>query len=63
MLFLIWKLFGLNKATYTNESLEKISKRDMINIVLSVQSKLDEANKPAVEEICKLSDAIFGTSV
>ena len=35
----------------------------MINIVLSVQSKLDEANKPAAEEICKLSDAIFGTSV
>ena len=32
-------------ATYTNESLEKINKRDMKNIVLFLQSKLDEANK------------------
>ena len=46
-------------ATYTNESLEKINKRDMINIVLSLQSKLDEANKHVVEEIRKLSDAIL----
>ena len=46
-------------ATYTNESLEKINKRDMINIALSLQSKLDEANKRVVEEIRKLSDAIL----
>ena len=46
-------------ATYTNESLEKINKRDMINIVLSLQSKLDEANKHVVEEIRKLSDAVL----
>ena len=31
----------------------------MINIVLSLQSKLDEANKHVVEEIRKLSDAIL----
>ena len=31
----------------------------MINIVLYLQSKLDEANKHVVEEICKLSDAIL----
>ena len=31
----------------------------MINIVLSLQSKLDDASKQAVEEICKLSDAIL----
>ena len=46
-------------ATYANESLEKINKRDMINIVLSLQSKLDEANKHVVEEIRKLSDAVL----
>ena len=46
-------------ATYTNESLEKISKRDIINIVLSLQSKLDEANNRVVEEVRKLSDALL----
>ena len=46
-------------ATYTNESLEKINKRDMIDIVLSLQSKLDKANKHVVEEIHKLSDGIL----
>ena len=39
--------------------IEKINKRDMVNIVLSLQSKLDERNKHVLEEICKLSDAIF----
>ena len=29
----------------------------MINVVLSLQSKLDKANKQVVEEIRKLSDA------
>ena len=46
-------------ATYTKESLEKINKRDMINIVLSLQSKLDEANNRVVEEVRKLSDAFL----
>ena len=46
-------------ATFKNESLETISKRYMINIVLFLQSQLDEANKHAVEEIRKLSDAIL----
>ena len=46
-------------ATYTNESLEKISKRDIINIVLPLQSKLDEANNRVVEEVRKLSDALL----
>ena len=44
-------------ATYTNKSLEKINKRDMINIVLSLQSKLDKGNKHVLDEIRKLSDA------
>ena len=46
-------------ATYTNESLEKINKRDMINIVLSLQSKLNEANNRVVEEVRKLFDAFL----
>ena len=46
-------------ATYTNESLEKINKRDTINIVLSLQSKLDEANSCVIEEVCKLLDAFL----
>ena len=50
-------------TTYTKESLEKINKRDMISIVLSLQSKLEEANKHVLEEIRKLSDAFFGISV
>ena len=44
-------------ATYTNKSLVKINKRDMINIVLSLQSKLDKGNKHVLDEIRKLSDA------
>ena len=46
-------------ATYTNESSEKINKRDMINIVLSLQSKLDEANNRVFEEVRKLSYAFL----
>ena len=50
-------------ATYTNESLEKIKKRDMINIVLPLQSKLDEVNNRVVEEVRKLSDAFLKLSL
>ena len=46
-------------ATYTNESLEKVNKRDMINLVLCLQSKLDEANNRVFEEVRKLSDAFL----
>ena len=46
-------------TTYINESLEKINKRDMINIALFLQSKLDEANKHVLEGICKLYDAFL----
>ena len=48
-------------ATYTNEPLRNISKKDMIPIVLSLQSKLDEAkleaNNKVLEEIRKLNDS------
>ena len=43
-------------ATYTNESLQSINKKDMIPIVLSLKNKLDQANNKVLAEICKLSD-------
>ena len=43
-------------ATNTNESLQSINKKDMIPIVLSLQNKLDQANKKVLEEIRKLND-------
>ena len=46
-------------TTYTNKSLEKVNRRNMINIVLSLQSKLGGVNKHIVEEIRILSDAIL----
>ena len=47
-------------ATYTNESLQNINKKDMIPIVLSLQSKINEAkleaNNKVLEEL-KLNDS------
>ena len=46
-------------ATYTNESLDKLYKKDLIPIVLSLQNKLNEANNSKTEsldEIRKLND-------
>ena len=46
-------------ATYTNESLDKLYKKDLIPIVLSLQNRLDEANNSKTElldEIRKLND-------
>ena len=46
-------------ATSTNESLDKLYKKDLILIVLSSQNKLDEANNSKTElldEIHKLND-------
>ena len=49
-------------ASYTNDSLNKLRKQDLIPTVLFLQSKLDEANNEAnnkaLEEVCNLSDAI-----
>ena len=46
-------------GTYASKSLEKTNKRDMIDIVLSLQSQLDKASKYLVEKIRKLSDVIL----
>ena len=43
-------------ATYTNESLQSINKKDMIPIVLSLQNKLNQSNNKVLAEIHKLSD-------
>ena len=43
-------------ATYTNESLKSVNKKEMIPIVLSLQNKLDQANKKVLEEIWKLNN-------
>ena len=46
-------------ATYTYESLDKLCKKDLIPIVVSLQNKLDEANNSKTElldEIRKLND-------
>ena len=52
----------VNMAPYTNDSLDKLRKQDLIPIVLSLQSKLDEANNEAtnkvLEEVRNLSDTI-----
>ena len=49
-------------ASCTNDSLDKLRKQDLIPIVLSPQSKLDEANNEAnnkvLEEVRNLSDTI-----
>ena len=46
-------------AICTNESLDKLYKKDLILIVVSLQNKLDEANNSKTElldEICELND-------
>ena len=49
-------------ASYTNDSLDKPRKQDLIPIVLSLQTKLDKANNEAnnkvLEEVRNLSDTI-----
>ena len=49
-------------ASYTNDSLSKLCKQDLIPIVLSLQRKLDEANSKAnnkvLENLHNLSDTI-----
>ena len=53
-------------ASYTNDSLDKLRKQDLIPIVLSLQSKLDEANNEAnnkvLREVGNLSDTITNLS-
>ena len=53
-------------ASYTNDSIDKLRKQDLVSIVLSLQSKLDEANNEAnnkvLREVRNLSDTITNLS-
>ena len=53
-------------ASYTYDSLDKLRKQDLVSIVLSLQSKLDEANNEAnikvLGEVRNLSDTITNLS-
>ena len=53
-------------ASYTNDSLDKLRKQDLVSTVLSLQSKLDEANNEAnnkvLREVRNLSDTITNLS-
>ena len=42
---------------YTNESLQNISKRDLIPVILSLQNKLEEMNISVLVEVPKLSES------
>ena len=53
---LIFVTTWLKLATYTNESLQIINKKDIIPIALSLQNKLDQANNKVLEQIHKLND-------
>ena len=45
-------------ATYTGDSLDKLRKQDLIPIVLSLQSKLEDKDKTVLEEVRKFNDSI-----
>lgn len=50
-------------TTYTNDLLDRLCKQDLVLIVLSPQSKLDEANNDILEEVSKLSDVFPPTKL
>ena len=43
-------------ASHTEESLDKLLKKDLINLVLTLQNKLETANVEVLEEIRKIND-------
>ena len=45
-------------ATYTGNSLDKLRKQDLIPIVLSVPSKLEDKGNTVLEEVRKLNKSI-----
>ena len=45
-------------ATYTGDSLDKLHKQDLIPIVLSLQSKLEDKDKTVLEEERILNESI-----
>ena len=45
-------------AIYTGDSLDKLRKQDLIPIVLTLQSKLEDKDNPVLEEVRKLNDSV-----
>ena len=45
-------------AKYTGDLLDKLRKQDLIPIVLSLQSKLEDKDNTVLEEVRKLNDSI-----
>ena len=43
-------------TTYTRESLQNINKKDLIQIILLLQNKLEEVNDNVLVEMCKLNE-------
>ena len=44
-------------TTYTNESLQNINKKDLIQIILLLQNKLEEVNNNVLVEMRKLNES------
>ena len=42
---------------YTSDSLDKLRKQDLIPIILSLQSKLEDKDNTVLEEVRKLNDS------
>ena len=45
-------------ATYTGESLDKLRKQDLIPIVRTLQSKLEDKDNTILEEVRKLNESV-----
>ena len=45
-------------ATYTGDSLDKLRKQDLIPIVLSLQSKLEDKDNTVLDEVRKLNESV-----
>ena len=45
-------------ATYTGDSLDKLRKQNLIPIVLSLQSKLEDKDNTVLEEVRKLHESV-----
>ena len=45
-------------ATYTGDSLDKLRKQNLIPIVLSLQSKLEDKDNTVLEEVRKINESV-----
>ena len=43
-------------SKYTEESLDKLLKKDLISILLSQQTEMDVANSKIMDQICKFNE-------